>query len=185
MQCIFRPLDAITRDFIVFLLLFLCTVCSIQAKDYQVEVLVFENNTPQPAFESQHYSPPLDPESPAETWTVTPSLLLEEAKSLAESPDYELIHYLSWGQESLPLSESAAYHVLEPNVNGWIKVYANQLLFANLDLEYDGYRMNEKRRLKLDEKHFFDHPKFGVLMQVSRLPEKEENPDEAQLTETP
>jgi hypothetical protein len=39
----------------------------------------------------------------------------------------------------------------------------------------DGFRLAEKRRIKLDEKHFFDHPKFGVLMQVSRL----EQPDKS------
>ena len=34
---------------------------------------------------------------------------------------------------------------------------------------YLGYRMVEKRRLKLNERHYFDHPKFGLLVQVSRL----------------
>ena len=48
-------------------------------------------------------------------------------------------------------------------------MYADQLLFTNIDLDYKGFRLKENRRLKLNEKHFFDHPKFGLLMQVSRL----------------
>ena len=47
-------------------------------------------------------------------------------------------------------------------------------MFANLDLDFNGYRMTEKRRLKLNEKHYFDHPKFGVLLRVSRLEDKAE-----------
>ena len=68
----------------------------------------------------------------------------------------------------------------EPSLKGWIKVYANSLLYVNLDLEMEGFRLTEKRRIKLDEKHFFDHPKFAVLMQVSRL----EKPAE-ETVETP
>jgi len=64
--------------------------------------------------------------------------------------------------------------VIEQDINGWVKIYAEQLLFANIDVDYLGYRLNEKRRLKLNEKHFFDHPKFGLLVQVSRLEPKEE-----------
>ena len=49
------------------------------------------------------------------------------------------------------------------------KVYATDLLFADINIDVNGYRLTEKRRLKLNEKHFFDHPKFGLLVQVSRL----------------
>lgn len=31
------------------------------------------------------------------------------------------------------------------------------------------YRLQERRRLKLDELHYFDHPAFGALVQVSRI----------------
>ena len=96
-------------------------------------------------------------------------MLLEEAQTLQQSTDYQLLHHFSWGQEALPSSEAAIYNVIETDVAGWVKVYAKTLLFANLDLDLDGYRMTENRRLKLDEKHYFDHPKFGILMQVSRL----------------
>jgi hypothetical protein len=29
------------------------------------------------------------------------------------------------------------------------------------------YRLNERRRVKLSETHYFDHPKFGALVRVS------------------
>ena len=82
-------------------------------------------------------------------------MLLEEAKSLDDSEEYYLRHYYSWGQESLPYPESATYTVLEAEAQGYIKIYADQLLFANIDLDYKGFRMKENRRLKLNGKNTF------------------------------
>lgn len=143
------------------------------AKDYKIEVLIFQNKDAYLAYESKDYAEPTVLETEAVTWPLEPSMLIEQAEALGVSNKYQLMQHLSWGQESLPLSLSAAYQVQEENVHGWIKVYAKDLLFANLDLDYQGYRMFEKRRLKLNEKHFFDHPKFGVLLQVSRLEAEE------------
>jgi len=140
------------------------------AKDYKVEVLVFENLNASRATESHNYQEPRKMRSGSSVWSLKPSMLLEQAEALRKSPSYELKHHYSWGQESLRYSQSATYDIAEPGLHGAIKIYAEQLLFVNIDLDYDGYRMDEKRRLKLDEKHFFDHPKFGLLVQVSRLP---------------
>ena len=161
------------RSFTLRLGLGLILMCSAvaHAKDYKVEVLIFENVEAHPAYENQPYTAPEKPRTNAEIWPLQASMLLEQASAISLSEDYELLGYMSWGQESLPLSESAAREISELSINGWIKVYANQLLFANLDLDVNGYRMIEKRRLKLDELHYFDHPKFGLLMQVSRLEE--------------
>ena len=158
---------------LTLVLYLLCTVS--EAKDYKIEVLIFQNQEAQLAYENKDYTEPTVLETDAVTWPLEPSMLLEQAEALRVSKQYLLLQHLSWGQESLPLSLSAAYAVQEVDVRGWIKIYAKDLLFANLDLDYQGYRMFEKRRLKLNEKHFFDHPKFGVLLQVSRLETEQEN----------
>ena len=159
--------------------LLLLTPTAIFAKDYQVEIVVFENLEEHQAFENYRYPEIPEMTSNAEVWRVEPSLLLDDAKALDDADDYRVLHHFSWGQESLPLSEAASVQVTELNIKGWIKVYANQLLYVNLDLDYQGYRLTEKRRIKLNEKHFFDHPKYGVMVQVSRLEaettESEEN----------
>ncbi len=142
---------------------------SAYAKNYQVEAIVFKQVDAGSATESHRYTPPSEPRSPAETWVVEPRLLEEELAALTASANYQVIQRFSWSQESLPYSESASMSFYEPSLKGWIKVYANSLLYVNLDLEVDGFRLTEKRRIKLDEKHFFDHPKIGVLLQVSRL----------------
>lgn len=168
------------KTFCLLLCVFLFNNKVVLAKDYVVEVLVFKNMNDSQAMESHNYAPPRQFESEAEIWLLEPSLLLEQAASIEDSEDYTLMHHYAWGQESLPVSLAAAYNVIETNLQGSIKVYAKQLLFANLDLEFNGYRLNEKRRIKLNEKHFFDHPKFGVLVQVSRLEEESEEVSETE-----
>ncbi len=139
------------------------------AKDYKIEILVFKNKVESRAYDPSHYEAPQAMSSNSNTWKVNPTMLLEEAEAISTAQDYELLHHYSWGQETLPSSQAASYRIADRALNGWVKVYATQLLFANIDIDFDGYRMKEQRRLKLDEKHFFDHPKFGILMQVSRL----------------
>lgn len=144
------------------------------AKDYQVEAILFHHNTPHTAYEAIQNKPIRALTSKAPTWPLPPSMLLEELETLNRSSNYTVVAHYSWGQEALPTSQAAIFTVANPDqygapLEGWIKVYADHLLFANLDLEYNGYRLNEKRRLKLNEKHYFDHPRFGVLLRVSRL----------------
>lgn len=145
---------------------------SVHARDYKVEVIIFENNNSYVATEDNNYEAPKRMSSGSKYWRLEPSLLKNEAIKISKSQNYTVKHHYAWGVESLPYSESANYTFIEKDIKGYVKVYAKQLLFANLDLDFKGFRMNEKRRLKLNEKHFFDHPKFGVLMQVSRITEQ-------------
>lgn len=139
------------------------------AKDYKVEAVIIQNLQATTAFEKYHYVEIEELSSEAETWVIEPSMLVEYAEAINQSDNYQVQQHYSWGQESLPTSEAAVFEISEASLLGHIKVYANQLLFVNLDLDFDGYRLIEKRRIKLNEVHYFDHPKFGVLVQVSRL----------------
>ncbi len=150
------------------------------AKDYVVEVILFENSTQSSVTEPHAYEPPKKPKTNAQAWLLETQLLNDVAEKIHSSEDYELKHHFAWGQEALPFSRSATYTVIEQDTQGYIKIYADQLLFANIDLDFNGFRMIEKRRLKLNERHFFDHPKFGILMQVSRLPKTPETPSLAE-----
>ncbi len=151
-------------------LTFTCLVSSFaHAKDYIVEVIIFENASESAVTEPHAYQEPQKPRTKSQAWVLDTQLLTEQAEKIEKSEDYYLRYHFAWGQESLPYSESATYTVIEADTQGYIKVYAENLLFANIDLDYKGFRMTEKRRLKLNEKHYFDHPKFGLVMQVSRL----------------
>jgi len=123
----------------------------IHAKDYKIEVLVFENNTPSFTTESNQYTEPREARSSSSTWALEPSMLLDQASRINNSSHYRLLHHFSWGQKALPYQRAANFSIAEQSMRGFIKVYAEQLLFANIDLDFSGYRMNEKRRLKLNE----------------------------------
>jgi len=41
-------------------------------------------------------------------------------------------------------------------------------LKTEIELSYKGHLIKERRRLKLDEIHYFDNAGFGVLLRVSR-----------------
>ena len=60
------------------------------------------------------------------------------------------------------------------DLNGWIKIQRGHLLHVIADLEFgteesEGviYRLNEKRRVLLNEVHYLDHPEFGAVVKVS------------------
>ena len=143
--------------------------------DYKVEVVIFKPVNADPPRESLKYQAIPPAVSASETWYIEPELLVEEVNTLRESPDYEVLHHLSWAQESLPYEASAAMSFHQDELIGWVKIYAKTLLFAHLNLDIGGYRIQEKRRLKLNEKHYFDHPRYGVLLQVSRLEYEQDN----------
>ncbi len=165
-----KPLNLINIGrSLVLAVLFNSAIVSAQSNDYKVEVIVFERLHSDALSESHHYEAPFEMKHEANYWRLSPSLLVEEAELLNDSSQYSVQRHYAWGVESLPYEQSANYTVIEPDSQGYIKVYADHLLFTNIDLDYKGYRMHEKRRLKLNEKHYFDHPKFGLLMQVSRI----------------
>ena len=77
---------------------------------------------------------------------------------------------------------------IKPSVTGSIQVFENRLLFVDININNEFpaealdfsagaqlarppgvYRLQEKRRVKLNELHYFDHPFFGALVRVSRV----------------
>ena len=232
-------------------------------KYYRVEAIIFQIVNPQRTYENTIFTPPEETVSNSESWPLEPKLLIPLADRLDQSDNYQILRYLAWGQEALPLGHAAVVKLesweetmtialddeisgghgngldlqygerdnsldlqygehdngldlqygerdnsldlqygerdnnlnpqaedyreepdyelreesqegmsdtSEPELRGWFRIYADHLLFAHIDIDYRGYRIQEKRRLKLNEKHFFDHPYYGILLQVSRLP---------------
>ena len=93
-------------------------------------------------------------------------------------------------------SEQSEPELSPPILDGFIKLRIAHFLNVNVDLAYypndflpsppaddaDDQRFNHQishvrlqqtRRIKLNELHYFDHPMFGVILQVSRLSAEE------------
>ena len=87
------------------------------------------------------------------------------------------------------LESTSVFRRAKDPVTGSIQIFENRLLFVDLDVKNEFrddahrslgfaetnaarpagvYRLKEKRRVKLNEIHYFDHPFFGALVRVSR-----------------
>ena len=135
--------------------------------NYHVEVIVFDNVTSGAkanSFSNQSTSLP----SNGKTWHYSTAYLNGYASKLRNSSSYKVLQHTAWGQRSVGYSRSAAKQLSGDGMNGSIKVYATSLLFAQLDINFKGHKIQERRRLKLNEVHYFDNSGFGVLLRVSR-----------------
>lgn len=113
-----------------------------------------------------------------------------------ESENYRVINHFVWHQPASALNSSEKLLVQFGDfktrqfreVEGTINLQLGRYLHLDIDLwkilveppnfiadNYSVhspifyYRMHESRRLRLGEMHYFDHPKFGLLVQVRRV----------------
>jgi hypothetical protein len=97
------------------------------------------------------------------------------ASRLRSSGNYKVIVHAGWVQTAtawnrhsgLPLAMAG---VDVPGLAGAVYLERGQLLHLGFNLTYDNghtYTLSELRRIKFNEKHYFDHPAFGVIALVS------------------
>ena len=103
------------------------------------------------------------------------------ANALRRSGEYELLRYAAWTQDTLAKNPTTRVSMRSAatGLDGKIQVHGGHLLFVDVAVDYAGvrlpgmvapsvYSIDEKRRLKLNETHYFDHPRFGIILRVSR-----------------
>lgn len=182
---------AIQRLFIIFstVLLILAVQPATAAKRYQVEVIIFEHlnvNDGGEAWPEQDSRPRWDDSlaifSHAEDSRFTPlsSARYKMAgiyRVLRSSRGYRPILHIAWEQVGLPSSRAQSVYVESDNgqVEGTIKLEQSRFLHIDMDLIYpfgssegEYARLDERRRLKLKDLHYFDNPVFGAIVQVTR-----------------
>lgn len=146
------------------------------AKDYQIELIIFEHiyDSSSPEADSR-----ADMEIPYvllnEMRPTTPDTLVlsEEAKRVKGSRNFRYIGHASWIQEGLS-REDAGYVNLDSwlagsGIQGTATVYLNRYLHLDVQLskEETNSQMSQKRRMRSKELHYIDHPKFGILAQIT------------------
>lgn len=105
--------------------------------------------------------------------------------ALKNSGQHRVLAHLRWqqGAEAKSLSKPVKIISIENGLDGALRFYLSRFLLVDVGLtlkeaaggalsggvENDGiiYRLNERRRVKLSETHYFDHPKFGALVRVA------------------
>ncbi|MEE9354166.1 MAG: CsiV family protein [Methylococcaceae bacterium] len=117
--------------------------------------------------------------------------LTDELKGLKQSGRFVPVIYEAWEQSVYSNTKGSPVHLFvgevrglsrRHRIDGYVQLQRGHYLFMKVDMELLGqelgvddvsfpavYRVNERRRIKLNEVHYFDHPKFGLLTQVIPL----------------
>jgi hypothetical protein len=128
----------------------------------------------------QPIEPP--PSAPLETFPPLPASkfkLTAIADTLRRSRNYQPLAHFGWTQPGFPRGESRYLSIdgLVPagtGLGGQIALARGRYLHLTLELTYDspddgGQRMvlKQTRRMRSNERHYIDHPKFGVIALIT------------------
>lgn len=125
---------------------------------------------------------------------VTVGYLTEVSQTLIQDPAYVLLQHVTWRQEALSISNSPYVDVSalslgdESGLKGLVRFYQSPLLYVDVFLKYTPFQdlitdsdesrsdsglntlpasyLIEKRRLRLKEIHYLDHPEIGAIISV-------------------
>jgi hypothetical protein len=97
------------------------------------------------------------------------------ASKLRASGAYRPIAHAAWVQTATAWGHHAGIDLADlgiktPELSGTVYLERGTLLHLGLDLRLGSgptYHLSELRRIKFNEKHYFDHPAFGVIAIVS------------------
>ncbi len=123
------------------------------------------------------------------------SVLSQAAIALSGSPHYQLLLHDSWIEAgrtrfaSHPMRITASEPGDPDELDGTVRFYINEYMHVVLHLLLKEpapnagsplfnstpaspvlYRLDDERRIRLNEVNYFDHPMFGVLLRVTRVP---------------
>jgi len=96
--------------------------------------------------------------------------------ALTKNGEIKVLNHLVWAA-IVPPNGRTTTHLADllsdetGPMTGTVAVQRNQYLFMGIELDYtlggQTYGLREKRRVKFGERHYFDHPAFGVIAQIT------------------
>jgi hypothetical protein len=143
---------------------------------YSVEIVVFQ----QPGLAPPAASVTSAPRAQAPSGRVEPLPSAEwqlgnVAGALKRSAGYRVLGHGAWAA-NVPANGTMSANVAEllpgSGLSGAVAVQRGQFLFLRVELDYAApegrvYQLRERRRVKFNERHYFDHPALGVVAVVS------------------
>lgn len=160
---------------------------------YEIEVVVFENRLSgleggELWAREQEKPASTEKDKPVSAGGTPPanSSLSATAAALENSGRHHVLAHLRWRQSAEAKSVSKPVNISNTagGLDGSLRFYLSRFLIVEMNLalrEMQGggafsgasenetavYRLNEPRRVKVSETHYFDHPKFGALVRVT------------------
>jgi len=165
---------------VLLMLSFFCINISAAERKYEIELLVFAQDMATTEVFEQAESQIKWPRrvSPLSSYKKVNSSLMKLTGSynrLVKGQNYQPLMHVAWIQsvQSDSLSRAVKISSSQGNITGFFRLQRGHLVHMIADIEYSKdsviYRLNEKRRFKLNETHYLDHPKFGVIAIVSPI----------------
>ena len=167
--------------FAVLILLSVPVAAQDSPAEFDVELIVFrhlspddsepqidrEQETDKPRIRRQRYTP-----------LTTDQLRLGSiSQKLLSSRDWSPILHYGWRQPVLGREDAPAVSLSGNRrgafASGSVRLSVERFLRLELDLQMDpgtgiSYKMDQTRRLRSGQIHYFDHPQFGVIALVSK-----------------
>jgi hypothetical protein len=165
----------------VELIIFRTTGAKATPEDWQMEASAADQHlavTSEDAQGTETVVAPPPPTTPTMTFPALPPAkfkLTALADSLKRSRNYQPLAHFGWTQPGYPRGEPHYLSIdgLVPpgtGLSGQISLSRGRYLHLTLELAYDvpeegGGRMvlRQTRRMRSNERHYIDHPKFGVI----------------------
>ncbi|WP_267256748.1 CsiV family protein [Coxiella endosymbiont of Ornithodoros maritimus] len=160
----------------LLLLLTLFFAClQAQAKDYQIEMIIFSHFTAQNKSEEQWSD--LDPgrinfNRARPIYSLPPSqfILKNEQHRLDQNPAYHILLHIAWRQSVVDAPLVRARFIQENNVEGTIRVSVKRYLNVGLNLVFKNnsnyFYLSQNRRMRSSELNYVDSPFYGVLIKI-------------------
>lgn len=161
----------------LFILSLIAINVSAAERSYKIELLIFAQDMPTTEVFEQTESQIKWPRSVSDVSSYNKGSLQLNASyaKLVQSHKYQPLVHVAWGQTIRANSLGRAVRISNPEgtLDGYIQIQRGHLVYLKADFEYSVgsvvYRLNEKRRFKLNEIHYLDHPKFAVISRVSPI----------------
>ena len=165
----------------VFFGLVLCVFQVCAEDSFQVELVVFSQEMPSTELFDQTQTRIQWPDAVLDidvlgSVSETAKMLKPVYDKLAVQLSYNVLMHAAWQQTLSANATGDAVRIRDVTgeINGFVRIQRGEYLELILDLEFQPlpnqfYRLNEVRRIKFNEQHYFDHPKFGVVAIVKPL----------------
>jgi hypothetical protein len=136
-----------------------------------------------PDDEATAAAPPPETTAATTTFPALPSAKFKMSgieEALRRSRNFQPLAHFGWTQPGYPRNDARFLSVqpLVPGSSGLLGQIAlsrGRYLHLTLDLVYQGeegqrYVLRQTRRMRSNERHYIDHPKFGVIALVTPTP---------------
>lgn len=145
-----------------------------QSARYFVEIVVFRQPEPTPPAVTTLPKVAVQP-GRVEALPSSSFTLANIEGGLRRGAGYKVLAHAAWSATVSAYGSTAArIEDLQPDpaLTGAVTVQRGQYLFVRVDLDYatpDGgvFQLRERRRVKFNERHYFDHPAIGAIVVVS------------------